>query len=101
MEKGKTLLRSWTKRSHCRRAEQAELGEMIEEIAGASDKVRSSVKEKSAVVSEKRKPELKGCCATLALRLFAHGSTLRTRAKLGLRHWPINRPHRRLHNEQK
>ena len=47
--------------------EQAELAKMIEEITGAGDKVRSSVEEKSTIVSEERKPELKGCCTTLAL----------------------------------
>ena len=81
--------------------EQAELAKMIEEITGAGDKVRSSVEEKSTIVSEERKPELKGCCTTLALRLLTHGDTIRTRAKLGLRHWPIHRLHRRLHDEQK
>ena len=83
--------------------EQAELAKMIEEITGAGDKVRSSsqvkvrssVEEKGAIVSEERKPELKGCCAALALRLLTHGDTIHTRAKLGLGHWPIHRLHRR------
>ncbi len=42
--------------------EQAELAKMIEEVPGANHKVRSSVEEKSTIVSEERKPELKGCC---------------------------------------
>ena len=50
--------------------EQAELAKMIEEVTSTSEKVRSSVEEKSAIVSEERKPELKGCCTTLALRLL-------------------------------
>ncbi len=44
--------------------EQTGLAKTIEDITGASDKVRSSVEEKSAIVSEERKPELKDCCAT-------------------------------------
>ncbi len=38
--------------------EQAELAKMIEDVTGASDNARSSVEEKSAIVSEERKPEL-------------------------------------------
>ncbi len=56
--------------------QQAELAKMIEDVTGASDKARSSVEEKSTVVSKERKPELKGCCAALALRLLTHGDTI-------------------------
>ena len=72
---------------------------MIEEITGAGDKVRSSVEEKSTIVSKERKPDT-GCCAALALRLLTHDGTIRTRAKLGLGHRPIHRLHCRLHDEQ-